>query len=131
MATIYMQLALLFVPASDDFAQPHLQVIFGFFPRIVLASLAAYLVSQMHDVWAFHFWRERTKGRHLWLRNNASTFVSQLLDSIIFCSIAFAGVFPWNIWWEVLLTTIILKIFVALMDTPFIYLARRMHLAQD
>ncbi len=127
MATLYMQLALQFVPAGDDFAQPHLLAIFNFFPRIVLASLAAYFVSQTHDVWAYHYWHERTNGRHLWLRNNASTFVSQLLDSVIFCAVAFIGVFSWPVWWEVLLSTYILKLFVALMDTPFIYLARRFY----
>lgn len=127
MTTLYMQLALQFVPASDDFIQPHLEAIFSFFPRIVLASLAAYFVSQLHDVWAYHFWHKRTNGRHLWLRNNASTCVSQLLDSVIFCSIAFAGVFPWDIWWEILFSTYVLKLFVALIDTPFIYLARYLY----
>ncbi len=127
MATLYMQLALHFIPAPDDFAQPHLLAIFNFFPRIVLASLAAYFVSQMHDVWAYHYWLTRTNGRHLWLRNNASTFASQLLDSVIFCAIAFIGVFPWDVWWEVLLSTYLLKLFVALLDTPFIYLASRFH----
>ena len=125
LATVYMQLALLFVPAGDDFASPHLQAIFGFLPRLAVASMAAYLVSQLHDVWSFHYWRERTQGRHLWLRNNASTLVSQLLDSAIFCSIAFIGVFPRGVWWEILLTTYLMKTIVAILDTPFIYLAKR------
>jgi len=121
----YMQIALYFRPAADDFAQPHLAALFGFMPRIALASMVAYLVSQLHDVWAFHAIRERTGGRLLWLRNNASTMVSQLLDSAIFCAIAFWGLFPVNVFLEILLSTYVIKVVVAGLDTPFIYLARR------
>ena len=126
MMVAYMQVALLFTPAADDFAQPHLQALFGFMPRIALASMVAYLVSQMHDVWAFHAIRARTGGRMLWLRNNASTMVSQFLDSAIFCVIAFWGLFPVNVFWEILASTYIIKVAVAALDTPFIYLARRL-----
>ncbi|MBC16147.1 MAG: hypothetical protein CL942_03735 [Desulfovibrio sp.] len=122
----YMQIALLFQPASDDFAQPHLQALFGFMPRIALASMFAYLVSQMHDVWAFHAIKQRTGGKMLWLRNNASTMISQFLDSAIFCTIAFWGVFPLNIFMEIMLSTYIIKVAVAALDTPFIYLAKRL-----
>lgn len=125
MAAVYMQIALHFTPSAEDFAQPHLAVIFGFMPRVAVASLAAYLVSQYHDVWAFHAIRERTGEGRLWLRNNASTMFSQLLDSVIFCFIAFAGVFPWSVFWEILFTTYLMKLIVAMLDTPFIYLAKR------
>lgn len=122
----YMQIALLFQPAADDFAQPHLQALFGFLPRIALASMTAYLVSQLHDVWAFHAIKQRTGGKKLWLRNNASTLVSQFLDSAIFCVIAFWGMFPINVFWEILLSTYIIKVAVAVLDTPFIYAAKKM-----
>jgi queuosine precursor transporter len=125
LATVYMQIALRFIPAASDFADPHLQAIFGFLPRVAVASMVAYLISQLHDVWAFHILKQRTQGRHLWLRNNLSTMASQLLDSVIFCAIAFIGVFPWNVWWEILLTTYLVKMLVAMLDTPFIYLAKR------
>lgn len=125
LATVYMQIALAFTPTGDDFAQPHLEAIFGVLPRIALASMAAYLVSQLHDVWAFHFWKSRTGDSMLWLRNNASTLVSQLLDSSIFCVVAFWGVFPGPVLLEIMFTTYAFKSFVALLDTPFLYLARR------
>lgn len=126
MMTAYMQLALLFVPGADDFAHPHLEALFGFMPRIALASLAAYLVSQLHDVWAFHKLKQRTGGKHLWLRNNASTLVSQFLDSAIFCTIAFYGLFPTAVFTEILISTYVIKLAVALLDTPFMYIAKRM-----
>jgi len=120
----YMQLALFFQPSPDDFAQPHLEALFGFMPRIALASMCAYLVSQFHDVWAFHAIKARTGSKMLWLRNNASTMVSQFLDSVIFCTIAFWGMFPMNVFWEILLSTYIIKVAVAALDTPFMYLAK-------
>lgn len=123
--TIYMQAALYFQPAANDFAHPHLAALFGFMPRIALASLAAYLISQLHDVWAFHAIKQRTGSRLLWLRNNASTMLSQFLDSAVFCTIAFYGMFPMNVFWEILLSTYVIKIAVAVLDTPFIYLARK------
>ncbi|MBN1918515.1 MAG: queuosine precursor transporter [Verrucomicrobia bacterium] len=96
------------------------------FARIVVASFIAYLISQFHDVWAFHFWKDKTGGRHLWLRNNASTMVSQLLDSCVFCSLAFAGALPREAFFQVLLTTYFIKLVVAALDTPFVYLGRRL-----
>jgi len=74
--------------------QEAFQQILGMTPRIILGSLVAYLVGQYHDVWAFHFYKRLTRGRHLWLRNNLSTLSSQFLDSCLFISIAFAGKMP-------------------------------------
>ncbi|MBW2997749.1 queuosine precursor transporter [Candidatus Woesearchaeota archaeon] len=87
-------------------------------PRIFLGGLIAYLISQHHDIWAFHFWRKKTKGKHLWFRNNASTIISQLIDSVIFIVIAFYGVFPIL---PLILGQWVVKIIIALIDTPFMY----------
>ncbi|MFZ0390400.1 MAG: queuosine precursor transporter [Calditrichia bacterium] len=123
--TVSMQLALQFTPHPSDFSHEAMQTIFGFLPRITLASLVAYLLSQHHDVWAFHFWKERTGGRFLWLRNNLSTMVSQIIDSVIFVFLAFYGVFEMPVIWSILITTYAVKLLVALLDTPVIYLGRR------
>ena len=121
-----MNLALLFRPADSDFAQPHLEAIFTLLPRITAASLVAYAVSQLHDVWAYHFWRRRFPGRgRIWIRNNLSTLVSQAIDSIVFTAGAFLGVFELSVLAEIALTTYLLKAVVALLDTPMVYLARR------
>ena len=122
--TIWMQLALKFVPDASDFAQGSIETIFGLMPRIAAGSLIAYLLSQHHDVFAFHYWKGKTKGKYLWLRNCASTTVSQAIDSVVFCAIAFIGVFPWSVLVEILLTTYFLKFLVMLFDTPFIYWAK-------
>lgn len=88
-------------------------------PRIVLASLVAYLVSQTHDVWLFHLLRKVTGGNHLWLRNNVSTVVSQLIDSTIFVTIAFYGVMPVT---DIVVGQWIAKVAIAAIDTPFVYM---------
>jgi uncharacterized integral membrane protein (TIGR00697 family) len=86
--------------------------------RIIIASFIAYLVSQFHDVWAFHFWKKITGGRHLWLRNNFSTAVSQFIDSSLFITVAFYGVMPvWPLIWSQWLV----KLAIAFLDTPIIY----------
>ena len=123
--TVLMNLALYFVPAPDDFAQESLSTIFGFMPRIAGASLLAYLLSQLHDVWAFDFWRQKFPAeKFLWLRNNASTMVSQLIDSTVFTLLAFWGVFPLGVLIEIFWTTYLLKWIVGAADTPFLYIAR-------
>lgn len=130
--TLLMNLALYFIPlANDEFASSTheaLSTIFELMPRIAVASLTAYLISQSHDVWAFHFWKKHfPESKQLWLRNNLSTMVSQLLDSVVFTAIAFLGVFETNVLWEILITTYLLKWVVAAADTPFVYWARYIH----
>ena len=125
--TLLMQLSLWFAPHESDFAQPALETLFALLPRIAGASLLAYLVSQTHDIWAYGFWKKRFPAlRWLWLRNNASTVVSQLIDSAIFSFAAFAGMFDMNVVLSIWLTTCLFKWVVALVDTPFIYAAVRM-----
>ena len=123
--TLWMQLGLKFIPHASDFAQGSLSTIFGLMPRIAAGSMVAYVVSQHHDIWAFLYWKKRTKGRLLWLRNNASTMVSQAIDSAIFCSIALWGLYDTNTWLQILVSTYVMKLIVAAVDTPFLYLAKK------
>lgn len=98
----------------------------------VTASMIAYMVAQFVDVYLFHFWKRLTKGRHLWLRNNGSTLVSQLVDTtaVILITHFYAKALPINaedsLWPQLLLfiaTGYVFKFVVALLDTPVIYLA--------
>ncbi|KKB37698.1 queuosine precursor transporter [Bacillus thermotolerans] len=126
MMTIIMQMVLLFEPASTDFAQEPMEQLFGLLPRIAAGSLAAYLISQMVDVHIFSYLQKKfPKDSQFWIRNNASTMISQLIDTLIFTSIAFLGTYPTDVWLQIFLTTYILKWIVALLDTPFGYLAKR------
>ncbi|MCD6574484.1 queuosine precursor transporter [Candidatus Aerophobetes bacterium] len=123
-ATVAMQFAIRFKPDVSDAIQSHLEAIFNLMPRVVIASLSAYLISQHHDVWAFHFWKRVTGGRWLWLRNNLSTMVSQLIDTTVFTFLAFWGVFSFPVFCQIFLTTYLFKWIIAVLDTPFLYLAR-------
>jgi len=125
LTVIWMQFALWYVPGPEDFAHDALSTVFGLMPRVAAGSLLAYLVSQHHDISAFQFWRRKTRGRLLWLRNCASTMVSQAIDSVLFCFVALWGLYELNTWLQILATTYLLKWAVAVLDTPFIYLAVR------
>ncbi|MGD9761642.1 MAG: queuosine precursor transporter, partial [Candidatus Izemoplasmatales bacterium] len=123
---IIMTLAINFIPHPDDFAQDSLQLIFGYMPRILLASLSAFIVSQLIDVYVFD--KIRTKlpeNKYLWIRNNLSTMLAQGIDTLIFVPIAFLGVVSNEVLLGLIVSTYIIKVIVAAMDTPFIYLIKK------
>ena len=98
--------------------------VFGLSGAAVFASMMAYLIAQFIDVRAFHFWKTLTQGRHLWLRNNASTIFSQFIDTflILFLLCNF-GVIAWTKFWILFLNGFLFKVFFAAFDTPFFYLS--------
>jgi uncharacterized integral membrane protein (TIGR00697 family) len=98
--------------------------LFSMTPRFVLGSLLAYYISQTHDVWMFHWLKRKTRGRHLWLRNNASTIVSQALDTVIYALVVWWGVVDLATAIQLGLAKYLFKVIIALLDTPFIYIAR-------
>ena len=96
--------------------------VFGLSPIAVLASMLAYLFAQFVDIKIFHFWKRKTNGKHLWLRNNFSTFTSQFIDTFtvitLLCSFQ---VLPWNLFQTLLISGFLFKILIALLDTPILY----------
>ena len=127
--TIIMQLALFFQPNEFDFSQDSLVTIFGFFPRLVIASLIAFVVSQTVDVVLFQRIKKALPSdRFLWVRNNGSTILSQLIDTAIFVPIAFLGSFEIEVLFGIggiFMSTYLIKVLVAFLDTPFLYLLKR------
>jgi len=111
-------------PAARYTANAEYSLVFGTSMRIVIASLVAFIVAQTHDLWAFNFWKEKTHGKYLWLRNNASTMVSQLFDTSLFMFIAFYQMTP-KFTAAFVVSLIIpyyaVKVLVAFLDTPFVY----------
>lgn len=97
--------------------------VFGFTFIAVAASMIAYLLAQFVDIRVFHFWKELTKGKHLWLRNNFSTITSQLLDtlSVLLLLCAFK-VLPWEIFPTLFFSGFLFKVVIAALDTPLFYL---------
>ena len=98
--------------------------VFGLSGAAVFASMMAYLFAQYIDIRLFHFWKKLTNGKHLWLRNNASTIFSQFIDtfSVLFLLCSF-GVIDWELFSILLINGFLFKIFFAAFDTPFFYLA--------
>lgn len=98
--------------------------VFGATAIAVFASMTAYLLAQYVDIQVFHFWKRITKGKHLWLRNNFSTFFSQLIDtaSVLFLLCSF-GKIEWDKFSGLLLGSFLFKVLIAIIDTPFLYLA--------
>ena len=105
-------------PVNDD----EFHHVFGVTYIGVGASMVAYLAAQFIDVQLFHFWKKLTKGKHLWLRNNASTFTSQFIDTftVLFLLCSFS-IIEWRFFGGLLLSGFLFKVIVALLDTPVIY----------
>lgn len=122
--TVIIQISMLFTPNSQDFVSTSMDTVFGLLPRLTVASLIAYLVSNMLDTFLFDIFK-RISPKHLWLRNNAATLISQLVDNVIFTAIAWIGVFDLHTMIELGITSQIIKSAIALCDTPFLYMAKR------
>ena len=91
-------------------------------PLAVLASMFAYLIAQYIDIRIYHFWKKLTKGKHLWLRNNFSTFTSQLMDTFTIISLLIiADIIPSDKFWVLLISGFLFKVIVAILDTPLLY----------
>ncbi|MCW5521083.1 queuosine precursor transporter [Aureitalea sp. L0-47] len=106
-------------PVSDAL----FDLVFGATAIAVFASMMAYLLAQYIDISIYHFWKRLTKGKHLWLRNNFSTFLSQFVDTftvlVLLCSF---GKIDWSLFGGLLLSGFLFKVMVAATDTPFLYL---------
>ena len=98
-------------------------LVFSASPLAVLASMFAYLIAQFLDIRIYHFWKQLTKGKYLWLRNNFSTFSSQIIDSTtVIALLCFFDILAWDLFLGLVLSSIIFKIIVAIIDTPLLYL---------
>lgn len=96
--------------------------VFALSPIAVLASMLAYLCAQYIDIAIYHFWKGLTKGKYLWLRNNFSTFSSQFVDTFLVVGLLCVfGVIPWNLFYGLVVSGFLFKIFIALLDTPLLY----------
>ncbi|KAA3618896.1 MAG: VUT family protein [Calditrichaeota bacterium] len=115
-----------FYPLQDAYTS-----IFGPVWRLLFGSMAAYLLAQLIDVKLFHFWKRKTKGKHLWLRNNGSTMISQFIDSIT-VNIIFLyknpAVFTGDFWdvMAVAMNVYVFKVIIAALDTPLCYAGVRL-----
>lgn len=127
---IISQTWMLYIPAPADTAASSIRAVFSMTPRIMGASIAGYIISELFDVWCYHKWWDFTtkkcndRRRFLWLRNNASTLAAQLLNTIVFNVLAFYGTYSFKILVSIVISSYVIFVFTSLLDTPFVYLAR-------
>ncbi len=113
------------VPATDwsPVNNALFTTVFGNSAIAVFASMITYLFAQFVDIQIYHFWKKLTKGKHLWLRNNFSTWFSQFVDTLtILLLLCTFGIIEWTNFKGLLISGFLFKIFIALLDTPFLYL---------
>ncbi len=128
---ILSQSWLIYVPSANDWASPAIRTVFSNTPRMIAASLSVYAISQFFDVWLYHKWwaftekRFGDKRRFLWLRNNGSTLISQIVNTLLFTTFAFLGAYDTSTFISIFISSYLIYVVTSLLDTPFVYLARR------
>ncbi len=129
---LFTQFWFLYTVAPEDAVMEHLKGIFSSTPRMMTASLLVYAIVQRFDVWAYHkFWKltenaSGNKRKYLWIRNNGSTLISQLLNAILFTTFAFFGTYDAKTIVNIIASSYAVFFVTSLADTPMIYLARKM-----
>ena len=130
---IISQSWLMYIPAESDWVSPSIAAVFSNTPRMMLSSLLVYVIVQNFDVWMYHFWwdwstkRWGSSRRFLWLRNNGSTLLSQMLNTVLFTGFAFWGTYDLGTLISIAISSYVIFIVTSLADTPFIYMARAIH----
>lgn len=136
---LFTQVLIWFEPNGYDYANDSIRTLFSVTPRILAGSLLAYFIAQRLDIFFYQKIKTLTKGKYLFLRNNGSTLISQLIDTLIFTAVGltafsflpFEGIIPPEIFWENVLFTYIIKVLVAGLDTPFLYLSYKIKPIKD
>ncbi len=126
-----------YIPASSDWVSPSIREVFSNTPRLMIVSLGVYAIAQIFDVWLYHFiWKLTTekfgnKKQALWIRNNGSTLISQLMNSVLFTFGAFGGMYDIPTLIAITTSSYIIYVFTSILDTPLVYLARKISPPRD
>lgn len=120
------QIALLYQPNEFDYANDAMQTLFSLNLRISLASMLMYFIANMVDVSLFAKLKEKSNGKRLWLRNNVATILCNCLENFGFIALAFAGIYDFPTIISIAVSASIIEVIVAILDTPFLYLAKRL-----
>lgn len=119
------QIALRYIPSQFDYANDAMTTLFALNLRISIASAAMYFIANMADVYIFNKIKDKMQGKALWLRNNVSTIFCNCLENFGFIGLAFWGIYDVKTIITIAVSTSIIELIVAVCDTPFLYIARR------
>ena len=123
---IITQLALLFIPSSEDIANESMKLLFGISIRTFSASIIMFLISNMFDIYLYNKLKEKYPNK-LWLRNNAATIISNCTENFFFVSLAFINIYDISVILSIAITKTIIEIIIALCDTPFLYISKKLN----
>lgn len=118
------QIALAYTPSAFDYADGAMQTLFALNLRISIASALMYFISNLADVYLFNKIKDKMNGKALWLRNNVSTIICNCLENFGFIGLAFWGIYDIRTILTVAISTSIVEMCVAILDTPFLYMAK-------
>ena len=121
---IITQLTLLFIPSSDDVVNDAMKTLFGISIRTISASMIMFFISNMSDIYLYNKLKEKLPDK-MWLRNNVSTITCNCIENYFFNTLAFIGIFPMSVIISIATTTTIIEMVIALCDTPFLYLSKK------
>ena len=122
--TFFMQIALLYIPSSTDISNESMKILFNLNLRVSLSSSLLYFLSNYLDIYLFNKLKEKYPNK-LWLRNNVSTIISNCLENYLFVTLSFIGIYDINTIISIATTTSIIEIFLAILDTPFLYVSKK------
>jgi len=120
-ATVTFQIVILAPASVDDYAGEAFGIVLGSTPRIVLASLVAYVCGEFVNSYVLSKMKLLTNGKWLFTRTIGSTIFGQAVDTFVFMLIAFYGVFPNDVWLQILVSGAIFKIVIEALMTPVTY----------
>lgn len=118
------QIALAYTPSEFDYADGAMQTLFALNLRISIASALMYFISNLADVYLFNKIKDKMNGKALWLRNNVSTIICNCLENFGFIGLAFWGIYDIRTILTIAISTSIIEMCVAILDTPFLYMAK-------
>ncbi len=122
---IVTQIALLYIPNSEDIAQSSFELLFSFVPRISLASISMFALSNKIDIRLYEWLRKKSNGKKMWLRNNICTIICNGGENFLFYLMAFLGVMDIGTILTIALSATIIEVLIALCDTPFLYISKK------
>lgn len=121
---IITQVSLIYKPSQFDIAQELFQVLFSFAPRITLASVSLFILSNYIDIKLYDCLRKKHGEKKLWIRNNVCTILSNGSENFLFYAISFYGIFGTSEIIQMAISATIIEVVIALCDTPFLYISR-------
>ncbi len=119
------QIALKYIPSEIDYADGAMQTLFAMNLRISFSSMVMYFIANMADIYIFNKLKEKMNGRQMWLRNNVSTILCNCLENFGFIGLAFWGLYDLQTIMVIAFSTSVIEMIVALLDTPFLYIAKK------